>query len=66
MNPNLFKLPLYKSVHQVRKTGKGGGIAKFLHKSLTFNIRNKLNVNNADIEALCIEIIDEKSRKLLQ
>ena len=60
MNHNLFKLPQYKSIHQVRRTGKGGGIAVFLHESLTFNVRHDLSVNNADIEALCVEIINKK------
>ena len=40
MNHNLCKLPHYKSIHQVRRTGKGGGIAVFLHGSLTFNVRH--------------------------
>ena len=60
MNHNLFKLPQYKSIHQVRRTGKGGGIAVFLHESLTFTVRQDLSVKNADIEALCVEIINEK------
>ena len=62
-NHNLFKLPQYKSIHQVRRTGKGGGIAVFIHESLTFNVIHDLNVNNADIEALCVEIINKKSKK---
>ena len=65
MNHNLFKLPQYKSIHQVRRTGKGGGIAVFLHESLTFNVRHDLSVNNADIEALCVEIINKKSKNIL-
>ena len=54
INLNLFKLPQYKSIHQVRRTGKGGGIAVFLHESLTFNVRHDLSVSSADIEALCV------------
>ena len=65
MNHNLFKLPQYKSIHQVRRTGKGGGIAVFLHESLTFNVRHDLSVNNADIEALCVEIINKKSNNIV-
>ena len=65
MNHNLFELPWYKSIHQVRRASKGGGIAVFLYESLTFNIRHDLSVNNADIEALCIEIINKKSTFLL-
>ena len=63
MNHNLFELRQYKSIHQVRRTGKGGGIAVFPHESLTFNIRQDLSVNNADTETLCIEIINKKSKK---
>ena len=33
VNHNLFKLPQYKRIHQVRKTGKGVGIAVFLYES---------------------------------
>ena len=65
MNHNLFKLPQYKSIHQVRRAGKGSGIAVFLHESLTFTIRHDLSVNNANIEALCVEIINEKSKNIL-
>ena len=64
MNHNLFELPQYKSIHQVRRISKGGGIAVFLHKSLTFNIRHDLSANNADFEALCVEIINKKSKNI--
>ena len=49
MNHNLFKLPQYKNIHQVRRTDKGGGIAVLLHESLTFNVRHDLSANNAYI-----------------
>ena len=65
MNHNRFKLPQYKSIHQVRRTGKGGGIAVFFHESLTFNVRHDLSVNNADIEALCVEIINRSQKTFL-
>ena len=65
MNHNLFKLPQYKNIHQVRRAGKGGGIAVFLHESLTFNMRHDLSVNNASIEVLYVEIVNKKSRNIL-
>ena len=65
MNHNLFELPQYKSIHQVRRISKGGGIAVFLHKSLTFNIRHDLSANNADFEALCVEMINKKWKNIL-
>ena len=60
MSHNLFKLPQYKSIHQVRRTGKGGGIAVFLHESLTFNVRHDLSVNNADIEVCLMRLRFER------
>ena len=65
MNHNIFELPQYKSFQQVRRTGKGGGIAVFLHESLTFNIKHYLSVNNVDIEALCEENINKMSKNIL-
>ena len=62
MNHNLFKLPQCKSIYEVRKTGKGVGIAIFLHESLTFTIGHDFSVNNTDIEALCVEIINKKQK----
>ena len=44
---------------------KGGDIAVYLHESLAFNIRHDLSVNNADIEALCVKIINKKSKSIL-
>ena len=63
MNHNLFKLLHYKSIHQVKRIGKRGGIAVFLQESLTFNIRHYPSVNNANIEAMCGEIINKKPKK---
>ena len=65
VNRNLFKLQQYKSIHQVRRTGKGGVIVVFLHESLPFNIRHDLSVSNTNIEALCVEIINKKSKNIL-
>ena len=64
MNHNIFEVPQYKSIHQVRRTGKGGSVAAFPHESLTFSIRHDLSVNNADIEALCVAIVNKKSKSI--
>ena len=44
MNHNLFELPQYKSIHQVRRAGKGGATAVYLRESLTFNIKHDLTM----------------------
>ena len=60
------KLTNYSSIHQTRSSGKtGGGLAIFAHNSLTYSIRKDLSTNNEDIESLCIEIINTKSKNIL-
>ena len=36
----------------------------FLHNSLLYKLRPDLSVNNENIEALCIEIINKKSKNI--
>ena len=65
-NSDLYKLTNYSSIHQTRSSGKtGGGLAIFVHNSLTYSIRKDLSTNNEDIESLCIEIINTKSKNIL-
>ena len=64
---NRYQLSKYVSIHQVRKNGKtGGGTTVFIHKELIYNIRHDLSVNDEDTEALCLEIINQKSKNILQ
>ena len=61
---NLYKLTNYNSIHQTRSSGKtGGGLAIFVHTS--YSVGKDLSTNNADIEALCTEIINTKSKNIL-
>ena len=62
---NGYQLPNYVSNHQVRKNCKtGGGITIFIHKELIYNVRHDLGVNHEDTEALCFEIINQKSKNI--
>ena len=46
---NRYQLPIYVSIHQVRKNGKiGGGITIFIHKELIYDIRRDLSVKDGD------------------
>ena len=56
---NRYQLPSYVSIHQVRN-----GITIFIHKELIYNIRHDLSVNDEDNEALCLEIINQKSKNI--
>ena len=65
-NSDLYKLTNYSSIHQTRSSGKtGGGLAIFVHNSLTYSARQDLSTNNEDTESLCIEIIITKSKNIL-
>ena len=65
-NSDLYKLINYSSIQQTRSSGKtGGGLAIFVHNSLTYGVRKDLSTNNEDIESLCIEIINTKSKHIL-
>ena len=62
---NTYQLPNYVSIHQGRKNGKtGGGITIFIPKKLIYNIRHDLSVNHEDTEALCLDIINQKSKNI--
>ena len=65
-NRDLYKLSNYSSIHQTRSSGKpGGGLAIFVHNSLTYSVRKDLSTNNEDIESFCIETINTKSKNIL-
>ena len=52
---SLYQIPNYITIHQIRKTGnKGGGLALYTHKTITFNTLGKLSNNNELQEALKI------------
>ncbi|XP_065684224.1 uncharacterized protein LOC136096636 [Hydra vulgaris] len=60
-NSNLH-LTDYKSVHQPRKNGIGGGVCIFIHNSLTYKKVDNLSVNSSNCESLTIEIINQKEK----
>ena len=65
-NSGLYKLTKYNSIHQTWSSGKtGGGLAIFVHNGLTYNERKDLSSKNENIESLCIEIINAKSKNIL-
>ena len=60
---NRYQLPNYVSIHQGQKNGgkTGDGITIFIHKELIYHGRR---VNDEDTEALCLEIINQKSKNI--
>ena len=63
---SLYKIPNYNSIHQIRGNGKaGGGVAMFIHNTLIYNMKPDLSINNDNIEALCIEIVNNNGKNIL-
>jgi hypothetical protein len=57
-----FYLSGYKSIHQPRKKGLGGGVCIFILDSLIFKRIEKHSINNADCESITVEIINQKAK----
>ena len=57
-----FQLPNYNTEHQIRKSGRGGGVCIFIHESLDYKVRKDLSINCDAIESLSIEICKGKTR----
>ena len=56
---NLYDLPGYNSVHNVRNSKRGGGVSIFARNNLSFSIRKDLEQSNTYIECIFIETKDK-------
>ena len=65
INKNSFQLRNYNTEHQIRKSGKGGGICIFIYDSLDYKVRKDLSINCDAIESLSIEICKRKTRNTI-
>ena len=62
----LYQITSYTPIHQIRKTGnKGGGLALYIHKTITFNTLEKISNNNEHIEGLSVEIIRKNQKNII-
>ena len=55
-NKEICHLKGYNVAAACRENKKGGGVALFIQKSLSYRMRDNLNVFNDDIEPIFIEI----------
>ena len=63
---SLYKIPNYNGIHQTRGNGKtGGAVAMFIRNTSIYNIKPDLSMNNDNIDALCVEIINENGKNIL-
>ena len=64
-NDSNFRIENYTVLHQVRESGRGGGLSIFVHKEIYFKPRTDLSINSNDVESLCIEIHHKKDKNIL-
>ena len=62
---SLYELPHYKSIHQIRNYGKGGGVSIYIKDSINFKPQPDLSINNTDVESISIELLCIKNRNTL-
>ena len=62
---SLYELPNYKSVHQVRNNGKGGGVSIYINESINFKLRSDLSINSTDVESISVELLYNKKSNTL-
>ena len=63
---SLYELPHYKSIHQIRNYGKGGGVSIYIKDSINFKPRPDLSINNTveqHVESISIELLCKKKLK---
>ena len=60
-----FQIENFTVLHQVRESGKGGGLSIFVHEEVYFKPRTDLSINSNDAESLCIEIHHKKHKNIL-
>ena len=63
---SLYKILNYNSIHQTRVIGKTGSrVTMFIHNISIYNIKPDLSINDNNIEALCIEIVNKDGKNIL-
>ena len=60
-----FQIENYTVLHQVRESGRGGGLGIFVYKDIYFKPRTDLSINSNDVESLCIEMHHKKDKNIL-
>ena len=64
-NDSNFQIENYTVLHQVRESGRGGGLSIFVLKGICFEPRTDLSINSNDVGSLCIEIHHKKDKNIL-
>ena len=57
---SLYELPHYKSIHQIRNYGKGGGVSIYIKDSINFKPRPDLSINSTNVKSISIELLCKK------
>ena len=60
-----FQIENYTVLHQVRESGRGGGLNIFVQKEIYFKPRTDLSIASNDLESLCIKVHHKKDKNIL-
>ena len=63
-NDSNFQIENYTVLHQLRESGRGGGLSIFMHKENYFKPRTDLFINSNDVESSYIEIHHKKDKNI--
>ena len=61
---SLYQIPNYNPIYQIRKTSSRG-LVLYMHKTITFNVLEKLSNNNEHTESLSVEIIRKNQKNII-
>ena len=63
--PEIFSLSGYKFVQSARLSGRGGGVAFFVHNMLNFRILENITFNIDGVESLFIETVSSTNKNII-
>ena len=59
----MFNIPNYNMIRKDRRSGRGGGVAMYVHDQFRYKLRPNLRIDG--VESLFIEIINEKHKNII-
>ena len=61
----MYELSNYKSTHQIRNYGKGGGVSIYIKDSTNFEPKPDHSISNTDVESISVELLYNKNGNTL-
>ena len=62
-SPDVYNIPEYDMLHADRKEGRGGGVALYIRKDLTYKLRKDIHIHG--VEDIYIELKNESGKNVI-